>query len=172
MRLLVLSDNHGNEIIMKEIYALYQEDIQLWVHCGDSEFDEFHPMWNIFKTVQGNMDITNAFPTEDICRFEDLKIAIAHGHLHNVKTTFAPLKELADSGEAKIVFYGHTHIPRIDKEDGIYFINPGSVSQPKGEFDIGTYAIIELEGKEGHIDFYDVNHNLIDSMSQEMQLKD
>lgn len=171
MRLLVLSDNHSDEVIMKEIYALHQEDIDLWLHCGDSEFDEFHPMWNIFKTVKGNMDITDEFLTERIQRFEDIKFGLVHGHLHDVKTSLAPMKRLADSEEAKIVFYGHTHIPKIDKEDGIYFINPGSVTQPKGNFDIGTYAVIELEGKEGHIDFYDVNHNQIKSMSQDLKLK-
>jgi len=171
MRLLVLSDNHRNEYIMDEIYSLYEREIDLWIHCGDSEFDEFHPAWNIFSTVQGNMDITNDFPIEDVRTFEDIKFAVVHGHLHNVKTTFEPLKELANSNGTSIVFYGHTHVPKVDKEEGVYFINPGSVSQPKGELDIGTYAIIELEGKEGHVHFYDVNHNLIEDLSQELKLK-
>ena len=30
-----------------------------------------------------------------------------------------------------ILFYGHTHIPAFEEMDGIYYVNPGSVSIPK-----------------------------------------
>ncbi|MBQ9758103.1 MAG: phosphodiesterase [Clostridia bacterium] len=50
-------------------------------------------------------------------------IYATHGHLPPPK--LPPLKEGA------ILFSGHTHIPHFKKENGITYLNPGSVSIPK-----------------------------------------
>ena len=42
-----------------------------------------------------------------------------------------------------IVFmYGHTHLPVAYEKDGIYRLNPGSISLPKGG-NINSYGILE-----------------------------
>ena len=46
---------------------------------------------------------------------------------------------------ADIVLYGHTHIGKIDFEEGIWYINPGSASVPR---DGGrSFAIINIRRK-------------------------
>lgn len=168
MKLLVVSDNHGDEFLMNEIYSLYDEEVEVWLHCGDSEFDEFHPLWNSYTTVLGNMDITNAFETELVNHFKDVKYVQVHGHLHQVKRSLDQLADLAKKNDAQFAFYGHTHIPKVDYEDSVYLINPGSLTQPKGGYKKGSYAIVDIDDEEGSIDFYDTDHNKIDELSQKL----
>lgn len=65
-------------------------------------------------------------------------IWLTHGHKYNIDNPL-PLSE------GDIMIYGHTHIPMIEEQNGITFINPGSVSIPKSETGHG-YLILE-DGK-------------------------
>lgn len=171
MKLLVLSDNHGDETLMDEVYALYEDEIDVWLHCGDSEFNTLHPMWNIFQPVGGNMDETNAYELESVRRFNEHRIMIVHGHEHHVNQGFDVLVESAKQKEVRFVFYGHTHIPKVDVIDGICLVNPGSLTQPRGEMNIGSYVIAEIDSDtHARIDFYDTNHQKMHVLSQEINL--
>ena len=43
-----------------------------------------------------------------------------------------------ENGAINYIFYGHTHVAKVDKMDDIFFINPGSISQPRGQLRIGS----------------------------------
>lgn len=69
-------------------------------------------------------------------------IYLTHGHLQK-----PPLKK------GDILVSGHTHIPVAEERDGVFFVNPGSVSIPKGEFpptyclyEGGTFTIRDFSG--------------------------
>ena len=62
---------------------------------------------------------------------DNLKIFMTHGH------SITP--EKAPKG-IDCFFSGHTHIPVLEEKDGVLFLNPGSVSIPKGGYD-PSYAI-------------------------------
>ncbi|MDZ7834879.1 MAG: metallophosphoesterase family protein [Alkalibacterium sp.] len=81
--------------------------------------------------------------------------------------------DLAKSNDVKIVFYGHTHIPRVEKEEGIVFINPGSIAQPRDRAK-GTYLVMELDEETGNaaLDYYDQDHNKVPELSQQLSLTD
>ena len=168
MKILVVSDNHGNENSLEELIYLYKDQVDYWLHCGDSEFKSSHPLWNTFKTVNGNMDYRNEFPQYLVETFEDENFVVVHGHRHQVKFSFEPMAELAKENHAHIVFYGHTHIAKVDKEAGVYFINPGSIAQPRGPRREGSYAIYEKNNNNEYITFYDWNHNKIEDLSQKL----
>lgn len=51
-------------------------------------------------------------------------IYATHGHIHN-RENLPPLKD------GDVLLHGHTHVPTLDRENGIYIFNPGSVSIPK-----------------------------------------
>ena len=168
MKILVVSDNHRDESRLKELIHLYQGEIDEWFHCGDSEFKSSHALWNTFKTVSGNMDYRNEFPDYRIETVEGENFVVIHGHQHQVKFTFEPLTALAQKNNARHVFYGHTHIAKVDKQNDIYFINPGSITQPRGTFREGSYAIYEKNNDSEYITFYDWNHNKIEDLSQKL----
>lgn len=168
MKALIVSDNHYNMDSLTELINLYQGEVDLWLHCGDSEFASTDSIWNQFKTVRGNMDSGYALPLDRLEQFGDENILVVHGHNHRVRFSLDRLYELAVEQHADIVFYGHTHIARVDKIEEIYFINPGSIVQPRGALRIGSYAIYE-KNKEGRfIHFYDWNHNKIEDLSTEL----
>ena len=74
-------------------------------------------------------------------------IFATHGHTYN-KKKLPPLKE------GDILLHGHTHVQALEKCEGYYYFNPGSVSIPK-ENNVNSYMIYEehkfiikdLEGK-------------------------
>ena len=63
---------------------------------------------------------------------ENKAIYLTHGH-H---------LERLNSKKGDIVIFGHTHIPKFEKENGVLQINPGSVSLPK-ENSPHSYIIFE-----------------------------
>ena len=60
-------------------------------------------------------------------------ILMTHGHIHT------PEKH---PGGIDTFLSGHTHIPVLERKDGIIYLNPGSVSIPKGGF-LPSYAVWE-----------------------------
>lgn len=167
MKILVASDNHGEDTVLEDLINIY-EDIDLWLHCGDSEFSENHPVWKTYQTVRGNMDFEITFPEIVTDQLGDTTVMVLHGHKHRVKYTLDLMEEAATENKAEIVFYGHSHVAKVDKQNNIYFINPGSISQPRGDLNIGSYAIYEKAGEEASITFYDWNHNELNELSKKL----
>lgn len=168
MKILVVSDNHANETSLEDLLYIYEDEVDLWLHCGDSEFLANHSIWQTFKTVRGNMDREEDFPLERIEKVGDETLLIVHGHKHRVRYSFEQLNDSAVANGADLVFYGHTHIADVTKYDGKYFINPGSITQPRGFFRLGSYAIYETNGTDKKISFYDWNHNEISELTKEL----
>lgn len=63
-------------------------------------------------------------------------VFLTHGHVFN-ENNLPKLKQ------NDVLCHGHTHVSYVEKKDGIYFINPGSVSLPKDEF--RGYMLLEKE---------------------------
>lgn len=171
MKLIAVSDNHGNTYYMEEILSIYEDDVDNWVHCGDSELMEDHPLWQRYKTVSGNMDYAPGFELERIVEFKDHKFLVLHGHKHGVKRSNDEMKRRAREEGASVVFYGHTHVPKAEEEDGILFINPGSLTQPRDR-NVGTYLLIDFneETNQFSLTYFDQDHNEQSDLSQTYSL--
>ena len=57
------------------------------------------------------------------------------------------LKYKAMEAGVDVVLYGHTHIANIVFEEGVWFINPGSLSRPR----YGKRSFATIEIKESRI---------------------
>lgn len=53
-----------------------------------------------------------------------IKIFITHGHLYNK----AHMPKLS---KGDIFIHGHFHLPMTEKVEGVFYLNPGSVTLPK-----------------------------------------
>ena len=173
MKIVIVSDSHGNTYFMEEIYTIHQDDTDEWVHCGDSELLEDHPLWQEYKTVLGNMDITNRFKLSRTEHIKGFRYLLVHGHKHNVKRSYDKLLEKAKAEDVKVVFYGHTHIPKVEKEEGVVFINPGSIAQPRDRAK-GTYLVMYVDDNlaSAELTFYDRDHNILPDMRTRVSLID
>ena len=123
MKIIVTSDLHKNMNCLN--YILYNYDANYYLDCGDSEMSNYQ--LKNFETVLGNCDYEN-YPRYLIKSIdENLKIFITHGHLYTIDQMVA----IAKNNDCKIILYGHTHIKKIEELDGLYIINPGSITKPR-----------------------------------------
>ncbi|QBK26445.1 metallophosphoesterase [Ureibacillus thermophilus] len=143
MKLLVMSDTHGDAEIIQTVKNRHPE-VDVVIHCGDSELDYKHPYFEGVKRVRGNCDRDKRFPEEELFEVEGKKIYVTHGHLYNVKSTTMNLFYRAKEVEADAVFFGHSHVLGAELVENTMFVNPGSLLKPRG-LDKKSYAVIEFK---------------------------
>ena len=146
MRIIVISDSHG--AVSKIDYAMQSFPDALDVFfLGDCVRDieklyEFYPKHR-FHVVKGNCDFGSDENTVGEAMICSKRIMYTHGHTFDVKYGTERLIERAKYINADIVLYGHTHIAKTEYVDGIYLINPGSVSAARtGK---NSFCIIDIK---------------------------
>ena len=146
MKIIVLSDSHGNGYALTKVMLENYADLYIHLGDGERELDDFcisHPDKQVYH-VRGNCDFASMSPDELLISPDDKNVILAvHGHNHAVKYTLEPLKELAVSKGANIVLFGHTHSRYCDYENGLYILNPGSVSMPR-DGKKPSFGVVEL----------------------------
>lgn len=155
MLLGVISDTHKNIMyIRKAIEKLKAMDII--IHLGDN-VEDVKEIEKSFKgpiiNVRGNCDFSNKIPSERTMVLEGKKLLITHGHNYGVKDNLLKLRYRALELGVDLVLYGHTHIAKIDFEEGIFFVNPGSTTFPKNG--LNSVVIIDINGAK-------INPNIIE----------
>lgn len=93
--------------------------------------------------IRGNCDseideLVLDFPmmsTYSVILYDDRRLFLTHGHIYNEDN-------LPKLRKGDVFIYGHTHVPKAEKKDGIYIINPGSITFPK-ENNPNSYGILE-----------------------------
>jgi len=158
MKLYVVSDTHGNRFNI-DVFLKQAVDADCIAHLGDVTTDakyiaakvECPVIW-----VRGNCDF-GLEPQELIKDIAGIKVLITHGHLLSVKSDIFRLLYRAQEAQAKIALFGHTHISMIEYIDGIYFVNPGSLSRPINS-ESPTFACIDIEGSVIKPQIYSLYH--------------
>ena len=142
MKILLVSDSHNDYQALDQLANKYP-NMDLYLHAGDSEQDEFSI--KPFISVRGNCDHYYDFPNF-------LVIPSPAGNIYVQHTPYVS-KSVINEHNAKIVIHGHTHVRRKEMKNGILFINPGAISYPRDKFN-GSYAIIEIDNKNIEVTFY------------------
>jgi len=157
LKLFVISDTHKKIQKVKEVFAKLH-DVDCIVHLGDYETDAEKLQRELgvrVASVPGNMDGFFDSAAYQILETEYGKLLLTHGHMEQVKVS--PLKLLYRAQElgCRAALFGHTHMPFYEESNGIYLINPGSLSQPRDGTQ-GSYAIITTSPTEfqGSIVYY------------------
>ena len=78
------------------------------------------------------MDFYAGYPERLVTELGSTKIIQTHGHLFDINFNFQKLDYWAQEEEADICLYGHLHVPNAWMEGKTLFLNPGSISQPRG----------------------------------------
>ena len=148
MKILVLSDTHGN--IKKTLSVLsFHSDIKEVFFLGDntSDIDAVKEQFKDknFHVVSGNCDIASPYKSTDIATINNRRIFFTHGHKYGVKYTLENLKETARENNCTLALFGHTHCSLSAYDDGLYIVNPGSLSFPRDSFP--SYAVIDIVDK-------------------------
>lgn len=133
MQIGVISDTHR---IISSIEKLKGEikGVDVLIHLGDN-VDDISIIKKYYKgkiiNVKGNCDFSTTVPDDRLEEIDGKKFFLTHGHRYGVKDNLSRLRYKALETGADIVLYGHTHIAKIDFEEGVWYINPGSASLPR-----------------------------------------
>lgn len=155
MKIVVVSDSHGDRAIIQELVNKYAGQVDAIFHCGDSELLADDPLVSQLRIVQGNMDFAE-FPDHLVQEISGKRILLTHGHHQNVNGGLLNLELYARSLSADIVLFGHTHQLGAVFDDQMLFVNPGSIAYPRGQYAGlgGTYAIISMDQRNYTVQYY------------------
>lgn len=150
MKILVLSDSHGNLVNM--IRAVEQAAPRMIYHLGDCwrDGEKLHTLFPEipFEQVPGNCDFRPSEPAERLLFVEDKRILICHGHTYGVKQSLLSAGYAAEEQNLDLFLFGHTHRPLVDMQGKTLFLNPGSIGDYRHPF----YGIITIQNGrlDGH----------------------
>ncbi len=140
MRILVISDSHGDPFSVKQAIS-EQPTAKILFFLGDGEYDvrflDNVPHDFFVHKVKGNCDFSSSLPTFVVDEVEGVRIYATHGYVEQVKHGKEMLRQYAADNKAAIALYGHTHVPDTTYSDGIWLINPGSIR-------MGEYAVVDI----------------------------
>lgn len=152
IRCLILSDSHGRrDRLATAIKRAGKIDALFFLGDGLSDLATSIsdiPPFSVLA-VKGNCDFGNPIPDRNVYKIDSItlaehKIVFTHGDLYGAKYGLDGLISLARNMSADIVLYGHTHEPREDYIEGVYYLNPGSL---KGDRALPTAGILTLSEK-------------------------
>ena len=147
MKILIVSDTHGKHENYREVIRKTSPN-DLLIHCGDTDGGE-ELMVRLAGCpsyiVSGNNDFFSGLPHELELSIGKYKAMLVHGHNYGVSMGCERLLEEARFRGMDIVFFGHTHRPLLRKSQGIWLVNPGSLSYPRQEGRCPSYCIMEID---------------------------
>ena len=165
MKILVASDIHGSHLYCKQLVEAFEREKankllllgDLFYHGPRNALPEIYQpmqvaeMLNALRDrilcVRGNCDaeidqMIAQFPImADYCMLfiGGRTIFATHGHLYNTD-------QLPPLSPGDILLHGHTHVPVCESfGENNYYLNPGSVSIPKGGSERG-YLLMDQTG--------------------------
>ena len=152
MKILIISDIHGDFNDLNKVITSNSFD-KLFIlgdvlSGPDGEGFDRNKVKEILKKYKNKISIVkgNCDSEEDINELgftpekyveeeiDNMKFVLTHGHLFNYYNL--------PNVDFDVYIQGHTHMPVLVEMDGKYYINPGSISLPKGVYD-KSYAIYE-----------------------------
>lgn len=143
MRVLVVSDSHGNVDNMVRAVEWVQPDYVL--HLGDCQRDlealrrEFPGL--AMEGVPGNCDWGSYDQKERLIELGGVRILLLHGHTRNVKSSPMAAMYAAKECGAQVLLFGHTHRPMVDNDRALLTLNPGAA----GDRDAPTCGVLTIE---------------------------
>ncbi|MBP7583158.1 MAG: YfcE family phosphodiesterase [Spirochaetes bacterium] len=142
MKILVVSDSHGNIVALNGI--LKKEAPFDWlVHCGDGVNDLLHaairPAMGTIA-VSGNVDLARGATHERIVveRMGGRDFLVTHGDIQRAHEDYLGLADEGKRRGCSVVLFGHTHRQYLGGGKPLLF-NPGPALN-------GLYGIILMNG--------------------------
>lgn len=145
MKILVISDVHGNIELMNKI--IKENNVDLKIFCGDLQKNDKNILSKNFDYyVTGNADYFHLDEIKEL-EIDKVKILLTHGHLFETfweKINFDKLYKLGELLKVKLIIHGHDHLSVIEEKNKIIRFNPGSITYPRGN-NKASYGIIEIK---------------------------
>lgn len=157
MRIGIISDTHGQVETTRSATRMFESlDVEAVLHCGDIGSLAVVELFADWPThfVFGNCDVDqDAFAaaireTGQTCHglfgdleFEGVRVALLHSHQRR------RFRDTIDSGDYRLVCYGHTHVAAVDRRGPTLVVNPGAIHRANPH----SVAIVEVPAVEATI---------------------
>jgi putative phosphoesterase len=168
-KVLIVSDSHGLTKELEIIRERHLNEVDLMIHCGDSELLPDNQAISGYLTVMGNCDFGGGYPLETTAEAGGRKFFITHGHRYSVKSSLMSLKYKALELKADIVCFGHSHDLGAEVIDHTLFLNPGSIRLPRERLE-KTYVILDLLNDKIKMSVFEVRGREIAKLAREFVL--
>lgn len=146
--ILIFADSHGRNIEMYDIVERVNPDMVL--HAGDYSDDAkqlsyAYPNLDV-RYVAGNNDYNYDDPKQIKVELPHNAIYMTHGHYQGVHGRHpGTVGRVAKENGCDIAIYGHTHCSVLENRDGVWILNPGSISLPRDK--TKSYAKVTMQGE-------------------------
>ena len=128
----ILSDNHSD---WPPHIAESLAGVDAIIHAGDIgpyklvlEMEAIAPTTAVLGNTDGDMPINESA----VVTLDGKKFFVQH--IVDPLRLQATLRERLKRIEPDVVVFGHTHMPFCETLGGVLFLNPGSVTQPRGDY--------------------------------------
>ncbi len=143
-----MSDTHLNHPTeeFREICSRYCDQADLVIHLGDwarstiLDYLEGYPL----HAVAGNMDdhaILQRLPAKKVIQTGKYRLGIIHGWGSSRDLRQRLAREFED---VDAILYGHSHLPYVQRDNGLLWFNPGSVFMGRGDLP-GSIGILHAD---------------------------
>ncbi|MDY6035670.1 MAG: YfcE family phosphodiesterase [Bulleidia sp.] len=143
-QIILVSDSHRQTDCLKTIKEMYP-NAYAFLHAGDSELPNY--MLEGYACVKGNCDMYQEYDSEKVIPVDHHKILLVHGHRDIGYGSLHGLVMHAKKEGCDIVCFGHTHVPYDEVVDGVYLLNPGSLSHNR-DGSLPSYRILYIDGND------------------------
>lgn len=167
-KVLVVSDSHGLTKELEILRERHMDEVDLMIHCGDSQLMADNKSISGYLTVLGNCDFSG-YPLETQTELAGRKIFVTHGHRYSVKTSLMTLKYKAEEVGADIACFGHSHVLGAEVIGSTLFLNPGSIRMPRERLE-KTYVILDLVDDKIKMSVYEVSGRELTDLACEFNL--
>lgn len=179
MKILFISDIHGSLYYAEKAFKIFEEEnIDKIVILGDILYHgprnpipkgydpaKVADLLNSYKSniiaVRGNCDSEvdqmvieyEMMDDYNIIKMDKYNIFATHGHIYDKEN-------MPELSKGDVFIHGHFHLPMAEKYNDVYYLNPGSITLPKGGFP-NSYAILD----NNVFTIRDFNSNVIKSIT-------
>jgi uncharacterized protein len=153
MKIAVISDTHLPRFTARLAVALERvasEGPDLILHCGDLTtleatfvFERIAPV----DAVAGNNDgpeIVRRYGRRKIVACDGLLVGMIHGDGRH-GTTLGRARAAFSNERVDAVVFGHSHVPYLERENGVLLLNPGSPTDKRRQPRF-SFAVLETAG--------------------------
>lgn len=132
----------------------------------DRELGQRSLEWTKAHTTAENKAFLQTLHSE--IRFTDgsVRVLLVHGSPRRMNEylfedrPLSSFERLAESSEADVIVFGHTHVPYTKHAGGVLFINAGSVGKPKDHDPRACYVMLETGSSHPRATFHRVAYDV------------
>lgn len=127
---------------------------------GDQSFT-----WTKARVTDDNKAFLRELRLQIRTNIDSKRVLLVHGSPRKINEYLfedrpvSSFQRLADSSDADLIVFGHTHKPYVKLVDGVWFVNVGSVGKPKDRDWRACYAMLDA-ASSSPAEFVRVAHEL------------